>query len=142
VATIAELEALRAMLDAIEAPAWMRDRDERLSWVNAAYVRAVEAIDVSDALLSNTELLERPTREASRQARGNGAVWRGRAATVTAGQRRITDIIDVPVDIGSVGIAIDVSAIEAMRVDLDQQMQAHARTLDLLSTSVAMFDRR
>lgn len=142
VATIAELEALRAMLDALEAPAWMRGHDERLSWVNAAYVRAVEAVDVSDALLNNTELLERPTREASRQARGTGAVWRGRAATVTAGQRRITDIIDVPVDIGSVGIAIDVSAIEAMRVDLDQQMKAHARTLDLLSTSVAMFDRR
>ena len=37
---------------------------------------------------------------------------------------------------------MDVSELEAVRVDLQQQMIAHARTLDQLSTAVAIFDRR
>jgi signal transduction histidine kinase len=141
ISTIAELDALRAMLDAIEAPAWLRDREDRLTWVNAAYVRAVEAVDATDAVLHGTELLERGTREASLESRTKGTVWRGRAAAIAAGQRRILDIVDVPVSIGSVGVGTDISEFEAMRSDLDRQMQAHARTLDLLSTAVAMFDR-
>ena len=141
VATIAELDALRAILNAIDSPAWLRDHEDRLTWVNAAYVRAVEAADPTDAILHGTELLERSTREASALTRATGAIWRGRTAAVAAGQRRTLDIVDAPTVTGSVGIAADVSEFESMRGDLDRQMQAHARTLDLLSTSVAMFDR-
>lgn len=142
VSTLAELDALQTMLNAINAPAWLRDHEDRLTWVNAAYVRAVEAVDPADAVLRGTELLERSTREASALTRATGVAWRGRAAAVAAGQRRILDIVDVPAAIGSVGIATDISEFETMQGDLDRQMQAHARTLDLLSTSVAMFDRR
>ena len=141
VATIAELDALRAMLDAIDSPAWLRDQEDKLIWVNTAYVRAVEASDPADAILRGAELLERSTREASALTRATGAVWRGRAAAVAAGHRRLLDIVEVPAATGSVGIATDVSDFEAMRADLDRQMQAHARTLDLLSTAVVMFDR-
>ncbi|QXX76318.1 PAS domain-containing sensor histidine kinase [Methylovirgula sp. HY1] len=141
VSTIAELDALRGLLNAVDSPAWLRDHDSRLTWVNAAYVRAVEAADPTDAILHGTELLERSTREASALARATGAIWRGRAAAVAAGQRRTLDIVEAPAPAGSAGIAADISELEAMRGDLDRQMQAHARTLDLLSTSVAMFDR-
>jgi signal transduction histidine kinase len=142
VRTITELDALRGLLDAIADPVWLRAANGKLIWVNTAYVRAVEAKDSADALLRGTELLERATRDAAAEARVNTVTWRGRAAAVAAGQRRLLDIIDVPVSIGSVGMAADVSAIEAMRADLDRQMQAHARTLDQLSTAVAIFDRR
>jgi signal transduction histidine kinase len=140
--TITELEALRGLLDAISDPVWLRAADSKLVWVNAAYVRAVEAKDQADAILRRIELLERMTRDAAAQARGNAAIWRGRAAAVAAGQRRLLDIIDVPVSMGSVGMATDVSEIETMRANLDRQMQAHARTLDQLATAVAIFDRR
>ncbi|MGA3301812.1 MAG: PAS-domain containing protein [Methylovirgula sp.] len=142
VSTMAELDALRAMLDAIDAPAWLRDADGKLTWVNAAFVRAVEASDGANAIVRGIELLERETREASAQTRSTGAAWHGRAVAVAAGQRRVLDIVELPVGIGAAGIARDVSEFEAMRADLDRQMQAHARTLDLLSTAVAMFDRR
>jgi signal transduction histidine kinase len=139
--TFTELEALRGLLDSIADPVWLRGVDDKLRWVNAAYVRAVEARDSSDALLRGTELLERSTRDAAARARGNAAIWRGRMPAVAAGQRRLLDIIDVPVTTGSIGMATDVSEIEAVRADLDRQMQAHARTLDQLSTAVAIFDR-
>jgi signal transduction histidine kinase len=140
--TITELEALRGLLDAIVDPVWLRAADSKLLWVNAAYVRAVEAKDQADTILRRIELLERTTRDAAAEARGNAAIWRGRAPAVAAGQRRLLDIIDVPVSMGSVGMATDVSEIETMRANLDRQMQAHARTLDQLSTAVAIFDRR
>ncbi|MGB3282747.1 MAG: ATP-binding protein [Methylovirgula sp.] len=140
--TITELEALRGLLDAIADPVWVRGADGKLRWVNAAYVRAIEAKDSGDALLRGTELLERATRDAAAESRGKGIIWRGRTPAVAAGQRRLLDIIDVPVSLGSVGMAADVSEIEEARADLDRQMQAHARTLDQLSTAVAIFDHR
>ncbi len=142
VRTITELEALRGLLDAVDDPVWLRGSQGKLLWVNSAYARAVEAKDAAEAILRGTELLEQPTRAAAAEARAEAAIWRGRAQAVAAGQRHALDIIDVPVMLGSAGIATDVSEIEAMRSDLDRQMQAHARTLDQLSTAVAIFDQR
>jgi signal transduction histidine kinase len=138
---LSELDAFRAMLDAVADPAWMRDADGKLAWVNAAYTRAVEAKDATDAAQRGIELLERTTREASAQKRAEGAAWRGRAPAIVAGSRRTLDIVDVPVETGSIGIARDVSELEAVRADLERQMQGHARTLDQLSTAVAIFNR-
>lgn len=138
---LSELDAFRAMLDSVADPAWMRDSDGKLVWVNAAYTRAVEAKDAADAVGRGIELLERTTREMSAQKRATGVAWRGRSPAVVAGSRRTLDIVDVPVEPGSIGIARDVSELEAVRADLERQMQGHARTLDQLSTAVAIFDR-
>ena len=140
--TIAELDALKAMLDAIPCPAWARDPTSKLTWVNTAYVRAVEAKDARDALMRGIELLESPAREAAAARRAQGDVFRERSAAVVAGYRRSLDIVEVPCEGLSVGLATDISELEALRVDLQQQMIAHARTLDQLSTAVAIFDRR
>ncbi len=64
------------------------------------------------------------------------------AAAVAAGQRRLLDIVEVPVALGAAGIAADVSQLEALRADMERQTKAHAATLDQLSTAVAIFDRR
>lgn len=138
---VVESEALRAMLDALPNPVWMRDPDGRLSWVNEAYVRAVEAGDRADALARQIELLEQPAREAAALARADAAVWRARAPAVVAGQRRTLDVTDAPSAGGAVGMAVDQTDLETARADLARQMEAHGRTLDQLSTAVAIFDR-
>jgi signal transduction histidine kinase len=138
---LSELGALRTMLDAVAEPVWMRDTENKFIWLNAAYVRAVEAKDAVDAIGRNTELLEKTTRDASAAERAKGTVWRGRAPAVVARSRRMLDIVDVPVELGSVGMARDISELEDVRADLERQMQGHARTLDQLSTAVAIFDR-
>ena len=85
-----------------------------------------------EAILRATELLEHATREACARKRGE----RGRLArafrAVLAGSRRMLDIVDVPVETGSIGIAKDISELEAIRADLERQMQvacAHARPI-------------
>jgi len=139
--TVGELEALRALLDASPHPAWTRDGDGRLSWVSAAYARAVEAGNWRDAVAQSTELLERPARDASALARASGLVWRGRAPAVVTGERRMFDIVEVPVHGAAAGMASDISELESMRSAMARQSEAHSRTLDQLSTAVAIFDR-
>lgn len=138
--TIGEVEALRALLDATQYPAWLRDGSGKLSWVNAAYAGAVEAKDQEAAVKRGIELIEHQAREASAAARAAGEVWHGRAPAVVAGARRMLEIVETPAGFGSAGMAADVSELESMRAALAQQTKAHARTLDQLSTAVAIFD--
>lgn len=137
-----DLESLKALLDAIHSPAWMRDAAGQLKWVNQAYVKAVEARTAADATARGIELLESSTREASAQTRASQDIFRTRTAAVVAGYRRHLDIVEAPHEGLTAGIALDVSELEAVRAELKQMMNAHARTLDQLSTAVAIFDRR
>ncbi|MCI0467904.1 MAG: PAS-domain containing protein, partial [Beijerinckiaceae bacterium] len=138
--TAEQFHALRALLDAVPFPAWQRDPAGKLSWVNSAYARAVEAKSPEAAVSHGVELVESQTREASAAALGGGEVWHARAPAVVAGERHMLEIFDVPSGCGSAGIAADVSEIESLRSAIDQQTLAHARTLDKLSTAVAIFD--
>jgi signal transduction histidine kinase len=138
--TIGQLRALLALLDAVPCPAWVRG-EGRLTWVNAAYAHAVEAKDQAHAVAGGVELLESQAREASAKARAAGAIWRARAPAIVVGERRIFDIVDAPDGGSSVGMAVDVSEIQSARDALEREMEAHARTLDQLSTAVVIFDR-
>jgi signal transduction histidine kinase len=138
--TLEQLEALRCLLDAVPFPAWIRNAAGKLSWVSAAYARAVEAKNQEAAVSRGIELIESQAREASAASRGTGAVWRGRAQAIVAGERRMLEIVDAPAGSGSAGMAADVSELESLRSNLNQQTEAHQRTLDQLSTAVAIFD--
>jgi len=139
-ATDGELGAVRDMLDEIPQPVWVRDRDERLVWANAAYVRAVEAADVAAVTRDNLELLDQNSRADARRQRAQGAPWQARVPAVIAGDRRIMEIVETPGVSGSAGIATDVSELARLRDDFARQTEAHARTLDQLPTGVAIFD--
>ncbi len=136
-----ELDTLRTLLDAVPQPVWMRDKDDRLSWVNAAYARAVEASDPRDASSRCIELLDKQARESAAKARAASSQWRARVPAVVAGQRHMLEIVDVAAPAGSVGMANDLVELETLRSDLGRQMEAHTRTLDQLTTAVAIFDR-
>ncbi len=139
-ATVEQLEAFRSLLDAVPFPAWLRDGAGNLSWVSAPYARAVEAENQEAAVARGIELIESQARDASAASREAGAVWRGRAQAIVAGERRMLEIVDTPAGSGSAGMAADVSERESLRSSLDQLTEAHRRTLDQLSTAVAIFD--
>ncbi len=136
-----ELEALRAMLDVLPDPAWMRGADGRLAWVNTAFARAVEANGAADAVTRNLDLLDQSARASAEAARRDGKPWVARSSAVVAGARHLLHVVDVPGQTCSAAIAIDLSELEAAKGDLQRQMASHARTLDQLSTAVAIFDR-
>ncbi|MBZ6077507.1 sensor histidine kinase [Microvirga puerhi] len=135
-----DLRAMTTLLDAITYPLWIRDEDDRLIWANQAYLRSIEAANLADATSRSLDLLGERTREDSLRQRQNGGAFSARVTTVLAGRRSILDVVEHPTPSGSAGIAIDVSELEAVRTDLQRQMDAHVRTLDQLPTAVAIFD--
>ncbi len=139
--SLVEAEVLHALLDAIPNQVWTRDTSGRLAFVNAAYARAVDAKAASAAVSEGTELLDRTAREAVARARDKHEMWRNRITATVMGQRRMMEVIDVPCASGSAGMATDLSELDAMRGDLERQVQSHKVTLDQLSTAVAIFDQ-
>jgi signal transduction histidine kinase len=137
-----EQAALTTLLSGLPQPVWTRAQDGRLTWCNAAYARAVEATDASEAARGGLELLDRSERAAAAMARQERRSFSTRAPAVVAGQRRTLDILELPTPTGFAGMATDMSELEAVRADLQRQMDAHVRTLDRLKTAVAVFDSK
>ena len=139
-ALLSEIASLRTLIERLPSPVWTRDAAGRLSFVNAAYVRAVEARDAADAVARGLELIDTSARENLARSRVASGAYAGRLPAVVAGARRSFDVIDVRTDSGSAGLGIDATEAETMRSALARMVDAHRRTLDALSTGVAMFD--
>ena len=134
-------DALRALVEQLPAPAWVRDSAGALRFANPAYARAVEAADVAAAVSGHAELFDRAARRDLLQAQSTGTAFSGRLPAVVAGERRSFDVFAASVpDGGSAGIAFDASTAEKLRTDIARLAEAHRRTLDHLATGVAIFD--
>ena len=133
-----EAGALRAVIEALPAPAWVRDGSGRIAFVNSAYARAVEAPDATSAVAAGRELLDSATRADLERGRADGVPVMRRAAVIVAGARRIFDVTDLPVA-GASAFGLDASEVETLRAEIARTVLAHRRTLDQLTTAVAMF---
>lgn len=136
-----ELAGLRALLEASPAPVWTRNAEGALTFVNAAYVAAVEAKTSDEAISRGAELLDPTDRDAAARARAQGAPWRKSVTATVAGQRHLLDVTQTASTQMTAAIAIDRHEVTTVRADLERQMQSHKRTLDQLPTAVAIFDR-
>ncbi|HEX5211273.1 MAG TPA: PAS-domain containing protein [Pseudolabrys sp.] len=136
----ADVATMKTLLDALPSPVWARDQNGRLVFVNAAYARAVDAENPADAVKRELELLDRAVREDFAQRRADGGPHSARVPAIAAGERRIFDVVDATAGLGSAGMAIDATEVEAMRAELARSGEAHRRVLDQLATGVAIFD--
>jgi signal transduction histidine kinase len=139
-ALLREVASLRALIERLPSPVWTRDATGRLDFVNAAYAQAVEARDAADAVERGLELLDSAARDNVERARSASGAYAGRLPAVVAGARRTFDVLDFQTETGSAGLGVDATEAESMRNALARLVDAHRRTLDRLSTGVAMFD--
>ncbi|TCU16278.1 PAS domain-containing sensor histidine kinase [Rhizobium sullae] len=141
---MSSISAFQNLLDAIDLPAWQRDSEGRLAWVNQAYGDAVEAKSPQHAINEGREFLTTIARERIRAAATPESPFHDRISTVVRGNRTFFNVVDVKLPSGSAGIAIDVSDAESLRAELERTLKSHAETLDHLATPVAIFngDRR
>jgi len=135
-----ETELLREFAAAAPWPIWAKSLEGNLRYANAAYVRATEGKSVADALQRNLELLESEQRTELARALNDNANYAARLPIVVSGERRIYDVQALKLGSGSAGIAIDASEAAALRAALTRMVEAHRRTLDQLSSGVAVFD--
>ena len=129
-----------ALLDAIDMPAWQRDGEGRLTWVNRAYMRAVEGESIEDTIAENRMLLAAAAQAKLDENIKAGKRFDGRHPVVTGGDRAFFEVHEVPGNEGSAGIATDVSALQAIEDRLKLTFESHADTLNHLNTAVAIFD--
>jgi signal transduction histidine kinase len=129
----------RTLLNSLPLPVWFRQSDGRIEWVNAAYVKAVEARDDKEVRERQIELLETRQREAVQAALVKGAPYRERVHLISGGTRKAHDVVVLPLEGATVGAAIDVAALETAQGELVRHVAAYERTLDRVATGVAIF---
>ena len=135
-----ETEMLRGFAAAAPWPVWAKRAAGGLVFANAAYARATEAANVADAVQRDLELLDSGDRNDMARALNDNSAFSARLPIVVGGERRFYDVHALKVSGGSAGIAIDASEATALREALVRMAEAHRRTLDQLSSGVAVFD--
>jgi signal transduction histidine kinase len=135
-----DVSSLRALVEKLPLPVWIRNAAGRLTFVNAAYAHAVEAPDSDTVVAKEIELFDNHARDTIARERAAAGAFAGRLPAVVAGTRRSLDVLEVKSTAGSAGLGIDATEAEAMRSALGRMLDAHRRTLDQLSTGVAMFN--
>jgi signal transduction histidine kinase len=139
-ALLEETEMLRGFAAAAPWPIWTRQAGGGLLYTNSAYARATEATSVTDAVGRKLELLDSADRADLERALRDKAAFTARLPIVAGGERRFYDVHALNVGGGSVGMAIDASEATALSAALVRMAEAHRRTLDQLSSGVAVFD--
>lgn len=137
-----ETENLRGLVNALPYPVWTRAANGKLAFANPAYAQAVEARDGPDAVARGLELADGNDRARMATALAQHGLFSERVAIVAAGERRIVDLRAAMSSRGSAGVAIDASEAVSLRAEVTRMTEAHRRTLDQLSTGVAIFDGR
>lgn len=139
-ALLEETEMLRGFAATAPWPIWAKRAAGGLSYANAAYAKATEATSVADAIDRDLELLDSADRGEMDRALNESSAFTARLPIVVGGERRIYDVHAQNVPGGRAGIAIDASEAENLRAALVRMAEAHRRTLDQLSSGVAVFD--
>jgi signal transduction histidine kinase len=138
-------DALSGLIEASPIPMWHRGPDLRLTLVNSAYVRAVEAPHADEVIERGLELVEAaPGRNpiaAAAAARESGEPMSRVLPATIGGERRSLMLVDVPLgDAGVAGYAIDVEELEQARAAFKRFAEAQRDLLDRLSAGVVQFE--
>lgn len=135
-----DVRSSRALLNALPHPAWLHDAQGRLTWVNAAYVKAVDAESEAEVVEAQIELLESRQRKAVARILKSGQTYKERLPLVIGSERKIHEVTVQPLGDATAGAAIDVADLETAKGELDRQIAAYDRTLDQVATAVAIFN--
>tara|TARA_R110002096_G_scaffold76069_37_gene179906 strand:- start:3101 stop:5641 length:2541 start_codon:yes stop_codon:yes gene_type:complete len=142
------LAFLESTSDLVRFPMWMRDPDLNLSWVNAAYVDAVDGETVDQVIAEGLELatssIGKTVRDIAMISRDVNKNYNEKHFVVIRGERRAVDIHNIPVRregrlMGSLGYALDITELEKAKGELIHHTESHSETLNKLSTAVAIF---
>jgi signal transduction histidine kinase len=130
-----------AFLNARQTPSWISSADGSPVWVNAAWLKAVDAASLDEAAARGAAFDKAADALASEAA--NMGLRREAVRYVTlAGKRRAFQITAQPLEGGGVGVwTEDVTDQEDLRELLKRNVEAHDETLNHIGEAVAVFDR-
>ena len=138
-----ERAALTAALNALPIPVWRRGPDGRLLYCNETYARMVDA-DANTVLEGGIEIARGAVDEEGRglatRALGSGAAQSESHHVIASGARRLLDLTELPgPGKGTIGYALDLTALEDTQGELERHIAAHAEVLETLSTGIVIY---
>ncbi|MEQ1931237.1 MAG: ATP-binding protein [Parvularculaceae bacterium] len=138
-----DLHGALALLDRAPIPAWRRNADLTLAWVNKAYADAVEAASPAAALKDQLEL-DAGAKKIAEKAAAERRPVEGRIIVNVRGERRVFKIVETPMhaagDAALGGVAADITELDRTRTDLKNHAEASRKTLDQIPVAVALFN--
>ncbi|WP_254431070.1 PAS domain-containing sensor histidine kinase [Magnetospirillum sp. LM-5] len=138
---------LKALIDALPMPVWLRDEDLSILAVNRAYAQAVDSASTEAVVHAQIELasdnLVREARALAARARAAGAPRFEQFHLVLAGERRLAQIAEIPVQVGdtllTAGLIQDETRVEELQSQLDRHVATQGEVLERLATAIAIF---
>lgn len=136
-----ERDSYRRLCNAAPFAAWRRDSGGAIIWRNLALDTIIGPGAENDEIASRADQ-DKPIQLMER-ALAEDAIAVEERRFVVDGQRRTFQIHETPPleDGGSAGFAIDISAIDKVRAELRQQVQASNGMFEHINTAVAIYDR-
>jgi signal transduction histidine kinase len=134
------LTSYETLFHLIPFPLWLRNDAGKLTLVNYAFAQAVEAPDSATAQLRGSELLDLTARNTIKAAIQNHQPYQDTLRAIAAGQRRLYEVREAPLNEGSAGFALDVTQNEALKKERSAEMEAQRRIFDRLGVALAIFD--
>ena len=114
-----------ALLDALPLPAWVCTASGTLIWANLAFLSAVDAVSLEDAVARRLSF-DRGASALIGEAAEAGAARQALRWAPVGGQRRAFQVAAQPLEGGDVGAwALDVTAVEDAREILKRHIEAH-----------------
>jgi signal transduction histidine kinase len=141
--TESALDALTRLIEAAPFPMWYRGPDLTLGLVNSAFVEAVEGRDAAEVIARSSELVGDidQAKATAMAAIESGKPSARKQAAIVRGERRMLQIVDVPLPTGAVaGFALDVQDVEDARAELARQIQSQRDLVDRMTAGAAQFD--
>jgi signal transduction histidine kinase len=134
-----------ALLDGFDFPVWLRERNGNIAWCNKAYAAWVES--TVEKVIRNGEIelvsgyAAKQAKQLASRALTTGEPQSEKHHAVVAGQRRLVQIVERAVadDLGTLGVARDVTDIEVAETELARHIAAHAEVLDSLGTAIGIY---
>ncbi|MCB1474629.1 MAG: PAS-domain containing protein [Rhodobiaceae bacterium] len=135
-----DAEALQTVLAAVAMPAWLRDGEGRLSWVNEAYAAATGNGSAANAVEKDASIFGNDADREIAAALETAGHYRAHMTLPGSGRHFALETCRVAGI--EAGIALDVTEDSKALRSLSQEIDGHLHTLNKLGTGVARFDDR
>lgn len=140
---------LRAALNALPFPVWLRNQKLDITWCNRFYSRVVDDTAASvvaeqkELPLTGVGKSDAEQRVLAERAVASAAAQSFRGHVIVDGQRRLVEMIETPIvfEKKMVGVALDVTREEEWESSYERLTSSHREALEQLRTAIAMFDR-
>lgn len=132
-----EIKLYSTILNMVPFPVWQRDKELDVRFYNLAYGELVE----ESAEQGGTPELDRRARQQARQAMQSGEAKLDRRHIISAGQRLMMEVSEIPVPGENmvIGCAKDISEVERLQEELQRYISAQGDLLESSASAMAIY---